>query len=137
MCGQTWTRRIISRDHERIVTDPHGCRWCGYLDRHELIRLVEAKLLLAVTPPPGPAPDHIRCAWLGLPLVQAEGGRPDRVSAGGEQNYAGPGLTVDTYQAWCVLRQAEPEAAEWWDTDPSRALQHWRDLVFPSQCFTR
>lgn len=127
-CRLTWTRRVARNG-------AHGCRWCGHLDEHRIVKFVEQDPVLVVREPPGNAPEWVRKAWLGLPLLTVDGGRQHRMTAGGALDPKALGVTVETYAAACVLKVANPKAAAWWEEN--LPFHHWRDLVFPQRCFAR
>lgn len=127
-CRLTWTRPVARNS-------AHGCRWCGHLDEHRLVKRVEQDPILVVREPLGPGPEWVRRAWVGLSLVAVDGGREHRMTAGGSLEPKAIGVTVETYTAACVLKAANPEAAAWWEQH--LPFHHWRDLVFPLRCFAQ
>ncbi len=79
---------------------------------------------------PGPAPEEVRRAWVGLivPLSLGETGpRPIRTAAGEEK----VGYVVDSRRALQVLAAHAPAAAAWWKKNAPSHLQPGRTLLFP------
>jgi hypothetical protein len=81
---------------------------------------------------PGPAPEEVRQAWVGLivPLGAGETGpRPVKTAAGEEK----VGYVVDSHRALQVLAAHAPAAAAWWKKNAPDYLQPGRALFFPPE----
>jgi hypothetical protein len=87
-----------------------------------------------VAVPPGPAPEEVRRAWVGLilPLGPGETGPRPVKTAGAEEKV---GYVVDAPRALQVLAAHAPEAALWWKQNAPAYCQPGRALVFaPEAC---
>jgi hypothetical protein len=88
-----------------------------------------------VAVPPGPAPEEVRRAWVGLvlPLGPAETGpRPIRTTGTGEEKVS---YVVDAARALQILAAHAPEAALWWKRNAPAYSQPGRALLFsPEAC---
>jgi hypothetical protein len=82
---------------------------------------------------PGPAPEEVRRAWVGLtvPLAAGETGpRPVKTAGNAEEKV---GYVVDSARALAVLATHAPAAAAWWKKNAPDYLQPGRALLFPPE----
>jgi hypothetical protein len=82
---------------------------------------------------PGPAPEEVRRAWVGLivPLALGETGpRQVKTAGNGEEKV---GYVVDSQRALQVLAAHAPAAAAWWKRNAPDYLQPGRALLFPPE----
>ena len=70
--------------------------------------------------PPGQAPEWVRKKWVGLilPISEAAPTGEQRGVLGGKPENLG-GYRVVLEEAMKILREKNPEAAEWWKTNTS------------------
>ena len=101
-----------------------------YLTGRGMFRPRKEVRIVAVSP--GPAPEEVRKAWVGLvvPLGPGETGpRPARTAAGEEK----VGYVVDSARALPILAAHAPEAALWWKRNAPGYYQPGRSLLFPPE----
>lgn len=82
---------------------------------------------------PGPAPEEVRRAWVGLTVPLAAGEtepRPVRTTGTGEEKV---GYVVDSHRALKVLEAHAPAAAAWWKKNAPGYLLPGRALLFPPE----
>jgi hypothetical protein len=82
---------------------------------------------------PGPAPEEVRRAWVGLivPLAVGEAGpRAVRTAGNAEEKV---GYVVDSARALQILAAHAPAEAAWWDKNAPDYLQPGRALLFPPE----
>jgi hypothetical protein len=81
---------------------------------------------------PGPAPEEVRRAWVGLivPLAAGETGPRQVRTTGAEEKV---GYVVDAARALQVLAAQAPEAAAWWKRNAPAQCQPGRAFLFPPE----
>jgi hypothetical protein len=97
----------------------------GYFQPRREVRIVAVS--------PGPAPEEVRRAWVGLvvPLAAGETGpRPAKTAGAAEEKV---GYVVDSHRALKVLEANAPAAAAWWKKNAPAYLQPGRSLLFPPE----
>jgi hypothetical protein len=106
-----------------------GCLY-DYLTGQGMFRPRKEVRIVAVSP--GPAPEEVRKAWVGLvvPLGPGETGPRPAPTATGEEKV---GYVVDSARALQILAAHAPEAALWWKRNAPAYYQPGRSILFPPE----
>lgn len=107
-----------------------GCLY-DYLTGQGMFQPRREVRIVAVSP--GPAPEEVRRAWVGLivPLAAGETGpRPVQTAGAAEEKV---GYVVDSHRALKVLEANAPAAAAWWKKNAPAYLQPGHSLLFPPE----